>query len=54
MIDALQNITEALFAAKVSPPGFYISFHNQLFTVPNVRKNKQLGTFESILSLKNP
>lgn len=45
--DAAQNVTEALLAAKLMKPGFYISFHNQVFMVPNVRKNKEKGTFES-------
>lgn len=45
--DAAQNVTESLLAAKILQPGFYISFHNQIFPVPNVRKNKEMGTFES-------
>lgn len=45
--DAAQNVTEALLAAKLLKPGFYISFHNQIFEVPRVRKNKDKGTFES-------
>ncbi|MGZ3772533.1 MAG: asparaginase domain-containing protein [Pseudobdellovibrionaceae bacterium] len=45
--DAAQNVTEALLTAKLMAPGFYISFHNQVFTVPNVRKNRSKGTFES-------
>ncbi len=45
--DAVQNVTEAIFAAKLVKPGFYISFHSRLFTVPNVRKNRSLGTFEA-------
>lgn len=45
--DAAQNVTEALLSAKLLAPGFYISFHNQVFKVPNVRKNKEKGTFES-------
>ncbi|WP_413560906.1 asparaginase domain-containing protein [Bdellovibrio sp. HCB209] len=44
--DATQNVTEALLSAKLLPPGFYISFHNQVFKVPNVRKNREKGTFE--------
>lgn len=44
--DATQNVTEALLAAKLLPPGFYISFHNQIFLVPNVQKNKEKKTFE--------
>lgn len=44
--DATQNVTEALFATRFLSPGFYISFHNQIFQVPNVRKNKDKSTFE--------
>lgn len=44
--DALQNVVEALFAANIVQKGVYISFHNRLFSVPNVRKNKQKRTFE--------
>lgn len=45
--DAAQNVTESLLAAKIIPPGFYIVFHNQIFSVPRVRKNKEKGTFEN-------
>lgn len=45
--DATQNVTEALLAAKLLTPGFYISFHNQIFHVPNVHKNKEKRTFEA-------
>ena len=45
--DAAQNVTEALLAAKLLKPGYYISFHNQVFELPHVRKNKDKGTFES-------
>lgn len=45
--DALQNVVEALYAAKMVAPGFYISFHNQLFVVPYVTKNREKRTFES-------
>lgn len=47
--DALQNVTEALAAAKLVGPGVYISFHNRLFPVPGVRKNKEKRTFEAYL-----
>lgn len=46
--DAAQNVTEALLSVKFLAPGFYISFHNQIFTVPDVQKNKSRGTFEGI------
>lgn len=45
--DASQNVTEALLSAKILQPGFYISFHNQVFTVPGVKKNREKGTFEN-------
>ena len=46
--DAAQNVIEAIFAAKTQKPGFYVTFHGKLFTVPNFKKNKQRGTFEEI------
>ncbi|MFA6235875.1 MAG: asparaginase domain-containing protein [Bacteriovorax sp.] len=46
--DATQNVTEALLAAKLLEAGFYISFHNQIFLVPHVQKNKEKRTFEGI------
>ena len=45
--DATQNVTEALLASKLLPAGVYISFHNQIFRVPHVKKNKELRTFEA-------
>lgn len=45
--DAIQNVTEALMAVKMLGPGVYLSFHNRIFTVPGVRKNKDLRTFEA-------
>lgn len=45
--DAAQNVTEALLSVKLLSPGFYISFHNQIFEVPHVEKNKFKGTFEA-------
>ena len=44
--DALQNVTEALLAAQLQPAGWYISFHNRLYSPPNVRKNHLIGSFE--------
>ena len=44
--DALQNVTEALIVSKIISPGIYLSFHNRLFGVPGVKKNKQTLTFE--------
>ncbi len=45
--DARQNVIEALLASKVLAPGFYISFHGRVYNVPNVRKNRERGTFEA-------
>lgn len=52
--DATQNTTEALLAAQLIQPGVYISFHNRLFQVPGVRKNKMLRTFEAFLPHELP
>lgn len=46
--DAAQNVIEAIFAARIMKPGYYVTFHGKLFSVPNFRKNKQRGTFEEI------
>jgi len=46
--DAAQNVIEAIFAARIMKPGFYVTFHGKLFTVPNFKKNKQRGTFEEL------
>lgn len=46
--DAAQNVIEAIFAARISSPGYYMTFHGKLFTVPNFKKNKTRGTFEEI------
>lgn len=46
--DAAQNVIEAIFAARLLAPGYYVTFHGKLFNVPNVRKNKTRGTFEEI------
>ncbi len=44
--DAVQNLIEALCLCQVMTPGFYISFHNQIFQVPHVKKNRRRRTFE--------
>ncbi len=46
--DARQNVTEALLAAKILAPGIYISFHNRIFSVPGVQKDKRKRTFYSV------
>jgi L-asparaginase len=46
--DAAQNVIEAIFAARIMKPGYYVTFHGKLFTVPKFKKNKLRGTFEEI------
>jgi len=43
--DALQNLTEAIFAAGVLVPGVYCVAHGQVLTFPNVRKDRARSTF---------
>ena len=44
--DGLQNLTESIFATKFLTPGIYIVFHNEVYDIDNVRKNRQEKTFE--------
>lgn len=43
--DALQNLTEAVFAAGVLPPGVYCVAHGRALRFPGVRKDRERGTF---------
>jgi L-asparaginase len=43
--DALQNLTEALLAVQVVPPGVYVAMHNQVLQFPGVVKDRDNGTF---------
>ncbi|MCA3004065.1 MAG: asparaginase domain-containing protein [bacterium] len=43
--DALQNLTEALFATTVLPPGIYLAAHGRPLAFPGVRKDRDRGTF---------
>jgi len=43
--DALQNLTEALLAVQLAPPGVYVAMHNQLRAFPGVVKDLAHGTF---------
>ena len=38
--DALQNLTEALLAVQLLPPGVYVAMHNQVLQFPGVIKDK--------------
>lgn len=43
--DALQNLTEALVAVQLLPPGVHAVMHNQVLTFPGVVKDHERGTF---------
>jgi L-asparaginase len=43
--DALQNLTEAVFASGVLPPGIYCVVHGRVLTFPGIRKDPERGTF---------
>lgn len=44
--DGLQNLTESLLAARLLQPGVWLVFHNQIFPIEKVRKNRELARFE--------
>jgi L-asparaginase len=46
--DALQNLTEAIFAAGVLPPGVYCAAHGRVLPFPGVRKDPERGTFVKV------
>jgi L-asparaginase len=43
--DALQNLTEAVFATGVLPPGVYCVAHGRALAFPGVVKDREAGTF---------
>jgi L-asparaginase len=43
--DALQNLTEAIFAVGALPPGVYCVAHGRALAFPGVRKDAARGTF---------
>ena len=43
--DAVQNVTEALLAVQIVPPGVYTVFHNQVLAFPGVVKDPSRGCF---------
>lgn len=43
--DALQNLTEAIFAVGVLPPGIYSVAHGRALRFPGVVKDRTRGTF---------
>lgn len=43
--DALQNLTEAMFASGILPPGVYAAAHGRVLKFPGVVKDRERGTF---------
>jgi L-asparaginase len=43
--DALQNLTEALLAVQLLPPGVYVAMHDVVLKFPGVVKDPARGTF---------
>ncbi len=43
--DAQQNVTEALLAATLVPPGVYAAMHGRVLRFPGVTKDRQALTF---------
>ena len=43
--DALQNVTEALIAARLLDGGVYAVMHNRVLPFPGVKKDRQARTF---------
>jgi L-asparaginase len=43
--DALQNLTEALLAARLVGPGVYVALHNRVLRFPGVVKDRDRLTF---------
>lgn len=46
--DAAQNVTEALLACRLLPPGVYVVMHNQALRFPGVYKDPETLTFRSL------
>lgn len=48
--DAMQNLTEALLAAQLLPPGVYVAMHNQILSFPGVVKDHEARTFRKVVA----
>jgi L-asparaginase len=46
--DALQNVTEAMLAARLLEPGVYVVMHNRVLEFPGVVKDRQAGEFKCV------
>ena len=50
--DGLFNMGGALSFIQALPPGVYIAMNGQIFNQKNVKKNKKMGVFEELESIK--
>jgi L-asparaginase len=48
--DAVQNLTEALLAVQILPPGIYVVLHNNALRFPGVVKDHRHMTFRKVVS----
>ncbi len=46
--DGLFNLGSAIAFVQTLPPGVYVAMNGRFFHANNVRKNKQMGTFEEL------
>jgi L-asparaginase len=46
--DALQNVTEALLAARLLDPGVYTALHNRVLRFPGIVKDREAGEFRRV------
>ncbi len=46
--DGTFNLGAAVVAAQALPPGVYVAMNGRVFTADNVRKNRELGEFETL------
>ena len=52
--DAVQNLTEALLAVRLLPPGVYCAMHNEVLTFPGVVKDRARSRFRRALPDETP
>ena len=52
--DAMQNLTEAMLAARILPEGVYCVMHNEVLPFPGVFKDRAAGRFRRTSSTPEP
>jgi len=48
--DALQNLTESIFATGLLTPGIYACAHGRILRFPGIQKDRERGTFVAALA----